>query len=110
MTAASEASDLVRSATLHAQCGDTSNRRQNIMIFLLALVFVLIIMVRVHAGEYHSRPANAPRQAENTKTPNVPGSCLHGYTGLVRVQTGQETDSLCQAYRGGDDVSESQAM
>jgi hypothetical protein len=98
MTAASEASDPVWFFASIAYC------RVCIIGFYFVKVLtksrvscVFVVTPRVHAGEYRYRQANTPRQTESKKTCNVPGSCLHGYTGLVRVRTGQETDSLCHA-------------
>jgi DMSO reductase anchor subunit len=50
----------------------SSNRRQHIVKCSQALVFGLSIMLRVHAGEYRSRQAGAPK--EEARTSNVSAS------------------------------------
>jgi hypothetical protein len=70
MTAASEASDPVWCFASIAYCRVCSFGFQANFVKVLTkscVSCVFVVMARVHAGEYRSRQANTPRQAESKK-------------------------------------------
>jgi hypothetical protein len=111
MTVASEASDPVCCFTFAviAYCHICIIGFQVKALTKSCVSCVFVVMVRVHTGEHHSRPANTPRQAES-KVIKMPGSCLYRHDGVVRVRERPEADSLYHSYRGGDGTPGRQAV